>query len=117
MVVDERVLDTSPQALVVPENILLYCLPGHSPESSEEHLWMSFVKGISEPGVLRHVRGDAYLGSRPATAGVGLIFVLWSICAWPWRVNSTLNANYNQQHIWYRKWVEEQSVSTSTTTC
>jgi len=37
----------------------------------QEHLWMSFGRRNSQPGVFRHGRGGANFGNGPATAGCG----------------------------------------------
>ena len=82
------------KALVVPENIRLHRLPGYSPElNPQEHLWDE----LREKEFPNRVFSDMAGGVRTLTAGLPRLASdqarVRSICAWPWMVSLTLNAN------------------------
>ena len=82
------------KALVVPQNIRWHRLPGYSPElNPQEHLWDE----IREKEFPNRVFSDMAGVVRTLETGLpGLASDrerVRSICAWPWIVNLTLNAN------------------------
>ena len=82
------------KALVVPENIRLYRLPGYSPElNPQEHLWDE----LREKEFPNRVFSDMAGVVRTLKAGLPRLASdrdrVRSICAWPWIVSLTLNAN------------------------
>ena len=81
-------------ALVVPENIRLHRLPGYSPElNPQEHLW----EELREKEFPNRVFSDMSGVVRTVEAGLPRYASdrdrVRSICAWPWIVSLTLNAN------------------------
>ena len=83
-------------ALVVPENIRLHRLPGYSPQlNPQEHLWDE----LREKEFPNRVCSDMSGVVRTFEAGLPRLASdrdrLRSICAWPWIVSLTLNANWN----------------------
>lgn len=82
------------KALVVPENIRLHRLPGHSPElNPQEHLWDE----LREKEFPNRVFSDMAGVVRTLEAGLPRLAAdqdrVRSICAWPWIVSLILNAH------------------------
>ena len=82
------------KALVVPENVRLHRLPGYSPElNPQEHLWDE----LREKEFPNRVFSDMSGVVRTLEAGLPRLASdrdrVRSICAWPWIVSLTLNAN------------------------
>ena len=82
------------KALVVPENIRLHRLPPYSPQlNPQEHLWDE----LREKEFPNRVFSDMAGVVRTLEAGLPRLASdrdrVRSICAWPWIVSLTLNAN------------------------
>ncbi len=82
------------KALVVPENIRLHRLPGYSPElNPQEHLWDE----LREKEFPNRVFSDMAGVVRTLETGLPRLAAdqdrVRSICAWPWIVSLSLNAN------------------------
>jgi peptide subunit release factor RF-3 len=82
------------KALVVPENIRLHRLPSYSPElNPQEHLWDE----LREKEFPNRVFSDMSGVVRTLEAGLPRLATdrnrVRDICAWPWIVSLTLNAN------------------------
>jgi hypothetical protein len=82
------------KALVVPENIRLHHLPGYSPElNPQEHLWDE----LREKEFPNRVFSDMAGVVRTLETGLPRLAAdqarVRSICAWPWIVSLSLNAN------------------------
>jgi len=82
------------KALVVPENIRLHRRPGYAPElNPQEHLWDE----LREKEFPNRVFADMAGVVRTLEAGLPRLAGdrdrVRSICAWPWIVSLTLNAN------------------------
>ena len=82
------------KAWAVPENICLHRLPGYSPElNPQEHLWDELREKACPNRVLSDMSGVV----RTLEAGLPRLTSdrdrVRSICAWPWIVSLTLNAN------------------------
>jgi hypothetical protein len=80
--------------LVIPENIRLHRLPPYSPQlNPQEHLWDE----IREKEFPNRVFSDMSGVVRTLETGLPRLAAdrnrLRSICAWPWTVSLTLNAN------------------------
>src|ERR1019366_2609595 len=83
--------------LVIPENIRLHRLPGYSPQlNPQEHLWDE----LREKEFPNRVFADMPGVVRTLETGLPRLAAdrdrVRSICAWPWIVSLTLNANYNK---------------------
>ena len=82
------------KALVVPENIRLHRLPSYAPElNPQEHLWDE----LREKEFPNQVFSDMAGVVRTLKTGLPRLASdqnrVRSICAWPWIVSLTLNAN------------------------
>ena len=80
--------------LIVPENIRLLPLPAYSPElNPQEHLWDELREKEFPNRVFSNMAGVV----RTLEAGLPRLASdrdrVRSICAWPWIVSLTLNAN------------------------